>query len=385
MKNIAGVNRGSHSLVNNSFGHPEGFVESGNLDGFIHFDLASKNPKKADLVFALQETVVKEINLFSVPDEFTGYRLRTPVEVWNSNGGTVAEKTVLLSALLKQGGFSAEPTLIIPKNMFDAKIGNLSSLAEWVVKTEIPDLGITYLSVKQTNAFDMMTLDPGGIFMALNPDNTFQTYYPPENKAIISLTGLFVIDTAYTFAGELNGTLTGNALPYLSLVRSGEKLKYYFRGGLSSAKISDLSLSRLSREETSFTCKLTKADVLKRDADMYYFTIPYFSTGVDSWNAGHLPSERKTPVEAPSAIAESYNLTIVIPENMSLFSGEKEIRIKNKAGSFLFLVKEKGNKVQVQKELMIDGNLIGTEDYPALKELMDNWSLWQSNNLIFKK
>ncbi len=354
------------------------------MDGFVA-SLAEESQKKTDLVFAIQESVVKEINLFDIPEEFIGYRLRTPIEVWNSNGGTVAEKAVLMSALLKQAGISADPTLIIPNNMFDTKIGNLSSLEEWVVKTEIPDFGTTYLSVKQANAFDMMTLDPGGVFMAMNPDNTFQTAHPGENKTNISLTGLFVIDTALIFSGELNGTLTGAAIPSLSLVRSEEKLKHYFRGGLSSAKISDLSFSELTKGETSFTCKTNKGDALKKDGDMYYFAIPYFSTGVDSWNAGHLPLERQTLVDLPGTISESYVFTVAIPENMKLISGEQEVRIKNQAGFFLFLVKQKENMIQVEKEINIERNNIGTEDYAAFKELMDNWSLWQTNNLIFKK
>ncbi|MFC2102342.1 DUF3857 domain-containing protein [Bacteroidota bacterium] len=354
------------------------------MDGFVA-ELAAENQQQTDLLFAIQESVVKDLNLIDIPEEYTGYRLRTPVEVWNANGGTVAEKAFLMTALLKKAGISAEPVLIIPKNQFDAKIGNLASLDEWAVKVEIPELGSTCLSVKQANAFDMMTLDPEGVFMALGPDKKFQLTYPEKKEATLTLNGIFVIDQEFHLSGELNGTLSGPAIPYLALVRSKDKLKHYLRGGLSSAKLSETTLSGLTPGETSFTCKISKTDALKQDAEMFYFNIPYLSTGTDSWNVGQLSAKRLTPVEPPSAIDESYSLTIAIPENLKLFSGEKDIRVKNKAGSFHFVVKAKGNVIQVQKEIKMDGETIGTGDYPAFKELMDNWSLWQTSNLIFTK
>jgi len=354
------------------------------MNGFVAV-LTSENQKKTDLVFAIQESVVKDINLIDIPEEYAGYRLRTPVEVWNGNGGTVAEKAVLMSALLKEAGIVAEPVLIFQRSLFNDKIGNLTSIEEWAVKTEVPGLGVTYLSVKQVNAYDMMALTPGGVFMVLSEDKTFQLVNSEPNKAILSLKGVFVIDPELSFSGELSGTLSGVAIPYLALARSEDKLKHYFRGGIASARITAISLSELTPLETSFTCTLSKTDALKKDSNMYYFTIPFFSTGIDSWAIGQLPVQRQTPVELPSSIKESYNITIAIPENLKLISGKQEIRINNMAGSFLYLVKEKENMIQIQKEIEIIGNVIETENYPAWKELMDNWSLWQANNLIFRK
>ncbi|MBE0646385.1 MAG: DUF3857 domain-containing protein [Bacteroidales bacterium] len=337
------------------------------MDGFVG-ELASENQKKADLVFAIQESVVKDFNLFGVPEEDIGYKIRKPVEVWNSNGGTVAEKAVMMSALLKQAGIRADPVLIFPKNQFNVNIGNLSNLKEWAVKTEIPGFGQTYLSVKQINAFDLMILNPEGVFISLEPGKSFLLAYPPQNKDAISLKGQFVMDTVFQLSGELNGSLSGAAIPFLSLARSEDKLKSYLRGGLSSSKFSSISFPELSPEESNFSGHLTKSEALKKDSDMYYFALPYFSTGLDSWE-----------------IDQSYDFTIAIPENLTLYSGEQEVRITNEAGSFLFLVKEKENMIQVLKEINFKGNNGGAESYKALKELMDSWSLWKTNNLIFKK
>jgi len=354
------------------------------MDGFVAGP-ESENQKKAEQAFTIQESVVKEINLFEVPEELTGYRLRTPVEVWNSNGGTVAEKALLMSALLKKAGIPANPALLFPASQFDANIGNLSTIEEWAVRTEIPSRGIVFLSVKQVNAYDMQTQEPGGVFMVLNEDKTIQLVTPEKDQAGLSMKGVFVIDTAMNLSGDLSGILSGPAIPFLALSRNEDKLKHYLRGTIESAKLSAISFSGLAGGEASFTCTLSKPGALKKDSDMYYFGIPCFSTGINNWDIGQLTAQRPIPVQLPSPVKESYNITISLPEEMKLFSGPQEIRIDNKAGSFLFLVKANGNVIQIQKELVIDNRDIETRDYPVLKELLDYWSLWQTNNLIFRR
>lgn len=344
--------------------------------------LASGGKKKSEVLFAIQEAVVKDMNLYPVPEEYAGYRLRTPEEVWQSNGGTAAEKAVLLTALLRQAGIQAHPVMIFRGSRFDTRIGNLTTVEEWAVQTEIPELGVTCLSVKQVNAFDLTAMDPGGVFMVLTGGQNVQLVYPQQKRASLSLKGIFTLDPEKTLSGELSGSASGPALPYLSLARSDDKLKHYFRGAIASAKIASATLSGLTPEGCSFTCNLTRKDALTKAAGLYYFAIPSFSTGVNSWDIGQLSLKRETPVELPSAIEESYTLTLSLPGSLKLLSGEQEIRITNKAGSFSFIVRQKENVIQVQKELNVSGKSIGTKDYPEFKELMDSWSLWQTNNLI---
>ncbi|MBN1199815.1 MAG: DUF3858 domain-containing protein, partial [Bacteroidales bacterium] len=354
------------------------------MDGFLNH-LVSENPTTMKQVFAVQESVVREINLFAIPEDIVGYQLRSPAEVWNSNGGTVAEKTILMTTLLKKLGFSAEPVLIFQGQGFDQSIGNLSDLEEWAVKTEIPETGTVYLSVKQVNAFDLRLLDLQNVFMILENDNQFKLVYPEPEKTVLALKEVYVIDPELTFSGELSGALTGTANPYLALVRSDEKLKYYLRGGIPSSKLEEINTEELTAGKTSFKCNLNNVSVLKKDSNMFTLALTYFSMGIGSWDIGQLPAQRQTPVEIPSGYRESYNLTLAFPENLKFRSAEQEIRIKNNVGSFLFLVQKKENTLQVRKEIEISKKIIGTEDYPDFKELMDTWSIWQTNNVLFTR
>lgn len=360
------------------------YQTTGEINEFVK-GLEMENEKKQDLVFAIQESVIKDINLFNIPGEFVGYQLRTPTRVWSSNGGTVAEKAVLMTTILKQAGIRAEPVLLFRGDLFDSQIGSLASLSDWVVRADVSGLGITYLSVEQVNAFDMTLLEPGDVFMVLKADKTFQLVYPQEKSNTLSFKGIFVIDPELTISGEISGTLSGPVTPFLSLIRSADKLKHYLRGGVASSKIENVSLSELTSGGTSFSCTMDKADLLKKDSNFYTLEVPFFSTGVDGWHLSELATQRKTPIELPSAINESYDITIAIPENLKLISGTQDVRIKNKAGSFLYRIKAKGNTILIRKEIEIDEKVVEIENYPALKELMDNWSLWKTNNLIFRK
>lgn len=348
-------------------------------------NLETENQTAPQRVFTIQESVVKEVNLFEIPDDLTGYRIRTPEEVWNSNGGTVAEKALLLTALLQRSGINAEPVLGFHGAEFDHTIGNLAPLDEWAVKTEIPGTGTVYLSVKQVNAFDLRVMDQQDVFMVLQKDRNFQIVHPEQDKTSLSLSGVFVISPELTLSGELSGAVSGRANPYLALLRSEDKLKHYISGWNASSKLTAIRFLELAAGKCSFTGNLDKVEVLKKDSNLYMFALPWYSTGIESWDASQLPSQRQNPVELPSGFSERYNLTIALPADLKLIIADQEIRINNQAGSFLFLVQQKGQTLQVRKEIKINENRIETNNYPYFRDLLESWSVWQTNNLLFMR
>ncbi|TSA28017.1 MAG: DUF3857 domain-containing protein [Bacteroidetes bacterium] len=345
--------------------------------------LETDRKEKKELLFTLQDFVVKEINLFDVPGELTGYRLRTPEELWNSNGGTVAEKAVFLTALLKQAGIQAQPVLVFDGSDFNNQIGTLTTLEDWVVRAEVAGLGEVYLSVEQANAFDMPVLEPGKVFLVLKEDGTFQPVDTEAKKNALSLKGILVIGTALTLSGELIGTISGPSNPFLALTRSENKLKQYFRGGVASAEIKEISFSRLTPAESSFTCRVDQAEIVKKDLNYLFFTLPYLNTGIESWNVQALVAKRETPLEIPFPLEEKYDFTIALPDNMKVFLPKQNIRITNQAGSYLFVVSQRGGTIHVRKELTINQYIITPERYTGFKELVTTWYLPGNSSLIF--
>ncbi len=54
----------------------------------------------------LQEKVANELNNWQIPLQFSGYKLRNTAAIWQSNGGTEAEKAILLTGMLRSQGTS---------------------------------------------------------------------------------------------------------------------------------------------------------------------------------------------------------------------------------------------------------------------------------------
>ncbi|MCK5076997.1 MAG: DUF3857 domain-containing protein, partial [Calditrichia bacterium] len=74
--------------------------------------LKAESTSDLDFMIKLQKKVADEISTYHIPFAATGFKIRSPLEVWKSNGGTDFEKSILLSALLTLAEFPAEPMLI---------------------------------------------------------------------------------------------------------------------------------------------------------------------------------------------------------------------------------------------------------------------------------
>ena len=124
---------------------------------------------------------------------------------------------------------------------------------------------------------------------------------------------------------------------------------------------------------------------MKKDSNFYFFSIPLLKTGIESTGIKSLAAKRTTPVELSAPIEESYEFTIAIPEDVTLITRDINTHINNQLGSFEFLVKQKGRTVFVKKRLQLKKSTIAPEEYSDFKELMDNWNLRQTGELIFRK
>lgn len=70
---------------------------------------ARANPGLPEKLAALHKLVASAIANCRLGVEQTGWRVRTPAEIWNSNYATPLEKRALLARLLKRAGIAAEP------------------------------------------------------------------------------------------------------------------------------------------------------------------------------------------------------------------------------------------------------------------------------------
>jgi len=335
--------------------------------------------------FAIQEAVVQNLNLYQIPDYYTGYRIRTPDQVIQSNGGTFAEKALLMTEMLRLAGLEASPVLVFPSCTFDREIGNLSALGNWIVRTSFPEAGTIYLAVDQINAYSMNRLMPGQVFLDVTSRGGDKIEEIPGQRSVIRVKGTLQPDTALRLNGDLFAELEGRANPYLALLRSEKKAGPYLGGSISSRDLSLISLTSLTPDQAKLTLSVKGASSLKTDAGFLFVEIPYLRNGFSGWGISYLEKKRQADFILPYTLSEHYEYTLILPEGWEYLSSGTEPLLRNSAGTFIFDVKQSGNMLTVTKSIDIPGSRIETENYPDLKVLVDQWNLPEHNRLIFRK
>jgi len=345
--------------------------------------MADATKDKSSLALKIQEKVVNELNLNGIPLRYTGFRLRTPEQVWMGNYGTLAEKAVLLTALLRQAGISAWPAAVQNASRYQEKTTDLYGIDDIIVKAAIPGAEPMWLSVSSINSKDLSHALPGKVFVTLNDDGTVTGTRTDMQEAVISLSGNLFVSNQNTLTGELTASLTGPVNPIYTLKRDNEKARKWFSGGINGEDLGEVKLSQAAPEVAKFTYQLKKENALKKDTMLRRFTIPVLTNGVESWGIKRLPSYRNTPFEVGFPVSESLSLTLTVPDELLLFSQEDEINISNTAGTFVYELKKEAGKIVIKKEINIRKRTMDPAVYGAFKVLMDNWNDPRLQEVIF--
>ena len=338
--------------------------------------------EKPDILLKLQEKVVNEFKMWSIPLRYTGFTCRTAAETWHSNGGTPIEKTILLISLLKEAGITAGPVAIVRKAVFDEKIGSLLDIEEFLVKAELKETGPVYLSVNTLNPQDLKYNNPDRVFVEFDSTgkSTFIRMENYTNK--VSCKFDCKVDKKKQLSGEISVYMVNWSNPWLLLMRDKGKEKSGFTGSIGASDLKEQKISNTDMKESLIRYSIQKDKPFRKDSNVYFFSLPVMTRSIESWGIRLLPKNRITPFEIPSEMEESYEYTFLLPEGMSPFSPAKKLEINNTAGSFNFELKTEKTKVTVRKNIKLKKRIIPISEYSEFKALMDNWNNDQYREIV---
>jgi hypothetical protein len=345
--------------------------------------VTKENKEKPELLLKLQDQVINELRLYPVPLKITGFTCRTPQETWNSNGGTLLEKSVLLTTLLKEAGIEADPVLMIKNSLYDESIGSLMDVEDILVKAELPE-GTVYLSLTTLNPQNLFCCSPDRVFVELN-QRGIKVEKSPSLKNKINMTGTFTVNENKQLSGEVILTENNGDNPYLMLLRDKNKAKSLIGGGLSSSDLKDPGITKMGIDQSTIVIAVQKDKPFRTDSEYYFFQLPLVANGIENQGIHLLPKDRVTPLETNSLIDESNDFTIVLPEKMKPFVTNERKEIKNIAGVFSFEIKTEGTKVTIHKFLKLEKRLIQPAEYPQFKTLLDHWNADRYREVVFAK
>jgi hypothetical protein len=333
----------------------------------------------------LQEKVVNELNTWQVPLQYTGYKLRNVAAIWKSNGGTEAEKAVLLTAMLRSQNIQAEPVAVVADRYYSKKVASPALIERFLVKVSIQGMDPVFLSPTQTDQQDLRYSLGGKRILSLVPGKVQASEVIGEPKNNISLSGNLEITNDLILKGNLNLELAGRLNPWLKMQKDSSYVSGLLSGLFGNAKISDILKGKTDIDLSSFSFKASSASFATEKAAHVFLTIPVLPTGSESWHMAELVSNRTEPLEIPFPINESYDLSITMPEGMSLISPAATLTMNNEFGSMEFSITAEGNQLHIIRKLVIQKTYVPVEKYDTFKMFINTWNSKKYREVVLMK
>jgi len=352
-------------------------------------DAASKTVANSDpplvKVMKLQEKVIRELNLWPIPIQNTGFKVHNAAEVWASNGGTEVEKAVLLSSMLRSQNIIAEPVAVVAERFYSQKTVNPTLFESYLVKVSIQGIEPLFISLTQPDQQNLSYSLAGKRLISLVPGK--KQYSEPNKGSInsIALTGNFKLDDELMMSGKLRLELGGRMNPWMKLQKDStyflSMLSNVMGNGLLSNVISGIMEAGLS----SFSFQVDKAVFGKEQAGHMFLKFPLLATGSENWHMTELVGSRTEPLEIPFSINESYDFFITLPEGMTLLTSTNSLNMNNNFGSLEFSVSIEGNTLHYVRKIVILKTEVPVEKYTEAKAMINALNSIKFKEIVLKK
>ena len=338
-----------------------------------------------NIILKLQHIVANDLNTYNIPPVYAGFKARSPIEVWKSNGGTPFEKSILLVALLREAGVHAEPLAILPTKFYDERIGCLPQITEYLVQ-------VNPLDKEQMIVAPIGSVDQNMIYslnectlLELNASklNIYNIQENFGNKVVMN--GTFSLNDSLKYSGTADVILFEKANPYYKFIQDSSYTKNIISGGLSGKDVKSFDIINTAQVRSNLSYQFDKKDSLKKLKNYYFLELPVCKNGVESWHMNYLNSGRKTDFEIPSALNEQYSFTITLPEEMELINPIEIIEKNTDFGEVIISNIQNDTAIVVKRMFNITKDRIPVSSYQEFKEMMDLWNEKKYRELVLKK
>lgn len=346
----------------------------------------SENETKLDKILAIQNYVANNIKTFHIPFSKSGFIIQTPIEVYNSVGGTKLEKATLMAAMLNSMKIQAYPIMVAPLKMLDSKISNLNVFNDFILRINNLPEDFMYLPVDKSATVDLKYMLGGKKLVPIYPGlKSFEIFTETNKSNKIILAGNLKMDDYYNFKGDVASFITKGFNSYFNLkdeavdkvinLYDGIKIEKSDKNNILQQKI---SVSSVKFKGVISTKEISASNFLK-------MKLPEFKNGLSKLHLPEMVSQRRNPILIQNPLVEKYVFKLKLSKDVELLNKNTSVNITNNIGSFTFIINKKGRKVEVVKTIEISKRIIEPADYDSLKELMTAWRVERHKELIFKQ
>lgn len=350
----------------------------------VFVDEIVKNQKdELKIMLAIQKEVVNNMIYDRYDPLWLGYRIKTPPEVWASNGGSKLEKSVLMAALLQHAKFSVTPVLIGSNQFFDPDAFNLHLFDDVAVMVHTKKAGTLFLSAVST---DNQTLEYGflqNVILPVNSDPEIKPVKRPLPDNAINFEAKIAFSTELKPAGAIDVIVAGTANPFLALHDDKGVVKNQISGGLVKDNEA-IKVVYTSPERSNVVITAASDKQANSQSGYYRWQLPAMNSGFDQWRIGYLDIDRASVFVLPFLLNETYTYSIELPKGYEAVNRAMSQRFESKAGYVSIAFKPKGNKIEIVRELSISKAEISPEDYKEFRTMINAWLDQNMKVLVFR-
>jgi len=333
----------------------------------------------------LQEKVSGEFNTWQVPMLYCGYKLRNITAIWQSNGGTEAEKAVLLTAMLRSQNIQAEPVAVVADRFYTKKVASPALIERFLVKVSIPGIDPVFLSPAQTDLQDLRYLLAGKRIISLVPGKLQPSEVIPDAKNMIVLSGNLELNGELSLKGNLSLELGGRLNPWFKLQKDSLYTSNMLSGAFGNGKISGVVKGKTDADLSSFSFEASSTSFATERAEHIFLKFPAAPSGSDSWHMTELVSSRTEPFEIPFPVNESYDLFITLPDGVKLISPPASLTMNNEFGSMEFSLTAENGLLHLVRKLTIHKTMVPADKYNSVRSLMNTWNSRKYREVVLKE
>lgn len=383
--------RGTWEKVNEQFNQSDFFGQKLKSSTFLKKELEaiiSDEDSDEDKIAKVYSFVRGKVKWNGQKAKYLSTNLRKPLD---DGSGSSAEINLLLVALLKKAGLSADAVLISTRDHGRIKQHlAVSSQFNYVIcKVQFGD---TYALLDATESYLPINALPerclNGLGYVISETNSGWVKITSSFNKKTTIGGELTVNND----GEISGSLTYKYAGYNSL---SQRKSYYKKGEedfISDKKSSsnwDITGIELENKED-----LSKPFVISYDAQIddeaeslgnIIYLNPMLS-GKYEKNPFTL-EKREYPIDFSCPIEELYFTSFILPEGYQLESPIKpfSVSLPEKAGRFIYSITLNGNTLTVMSKLKINKTQFVMDEYLFIKEFFAQIVAKQNEQIVLKK
>lgn len=325
-------------------------------------------------------------------NKFTGYYCADGVKkAFKDKTGNVAEINLMLTAMLRHAGFTANPVLISTRSNGIALFPNRSAFNYVISAVEYNN---SLILMDATEKLSSPNILPEGDLnwsgRLIRKDGTSNNVdLMPTTLSNQNTNLLYSVDKNGEINGKIRRQLTGQlALDFRQNKLQINKETYLENLENNNNKIeiseyvreNDLDLSKPIVE--SYTFK-SKNDTEVIENKIYLNPLLFFTTTVNPFKQ----EVREYPIDFSYPIEHKYNVSVEIPEGFQMESIPKPVALATENGSlnFRYIIGTNGNKIQIQLTTTVKEAIFQSDLYEMLKDFFAKNISKENEKIVLSK